>query len=281
MVFHENESVSLFLSELIPIEIVASPKQKIEFYKHPILGKVLIINGEIQHVEKYQAMYHEMLVHLPMSFIRKPKTVLILGGGSLFAAYEALKYPSVSNVVLCDYDSEVLNIMNKHYQHAHHVMNCNRFTYIEENAFSYIDKCKLKFDLVINDCFNIAKCSMQSQMSYYRLLSSLCTETGVCVDIIYRHIFDKETTQESLKYLKGEKELAMSLVIVPEYPGILHLETIWGNNANLNQYAHQSCNLFHLDLLRKSLSTPFSYFSPCHIPYYLYLPPYIRNMFSI
>ena len=52
-----------------------------------------------------------MLVHLPIAFIPIISEVLILGGGSLFAAYEVLKYSSVKNVILCDYDHEVIELM--------------------------------------------------------------------------------------------------------------------------------------------------------------------------
>lgn len=100
MRFYENEPVSLQLSNLTTIESYHSSKQNIQLLNHQWLGKILIINGEIQHIENYQPLYHELLVHLPAAFVPNIQNVLILGGGSLFAAFEVLKYPSVKHVTL-------------------------------------------------------------------------------------------------------------------------------------------------------------------------------------
>ena len=100
MDFYEREPVSLYLDNLTVIEEIQSPHQYIQLMNHPWLGKVLIINGEIQHIEKYQTLYHEMLIHLPAAFVPEVSSVLILGGGSLFAAHEVLKYPSIKKVIL-------------------------------------------------------------------------------------------------------------------------------------------------------------------------------------
>ena len=68
MNFYEKENISLYLDNLKLLESMVTLKQKIEIYRHDTLGLVLVINGEIQHIENYQCMYHEQLVHLPISF---------------------------------------------------------------------------------------------------------------------------------------------------------------------------------------------------------------------
>lgn len=279
--FYENEPVSLYLNKLTLIESIASSRQKIQLMSHPWLGKVLIINGEIQHIEKYQALYHEMLVHLPIAFIPNIESVLILGGGSLFAAREVLKYPSVKRVVLCDHDHCVLNLMEKYYPHAKTVITDKRFEYVEQDGSLYISQEKQKYDLIVNDCFNLALESGANNVSYFHLLSKLCTRNGVCVDIIYRHIFDRQVTIDTLHNLHYESKLALSLVTVPEYPGILHLETIWGNSNLISQHLTIPINAFQQDVISGKQESPFLYFSPNNLPFYLYLPPYIKEMFNL
>jgi len=273
MEFHENTNISLYLSDLLPICEFESNRQRVALYEHPLLGKVLILNGEIHHIESYQHLYHEPLVHLPLAFIEKPKSCLIIGGGSLFAAFEVLKYPTIEKVILCDFDHTVLDLMFHTYEHAKKVKADKRFHYIEEDALIFIDSITDKFDLVINDCFNLAEIS--TSVSMYDKLSSLCTANGVCSDVIYRHIFDKITSQKSLQLLNGRTNLALSLTVIPEYPGILHILTIWGKNPNISQNQTKTINLFQLD---KSNKHNFRVFVPDHIPYYLYLPPYIKEM---
>lgn len=51
MNFYEKENISLYLDDLALLEHVSSSKQLIEIYHHPLLGLVLVINGEIQHIE--------------------------------------------------------------------------------------------------------------------------------------------------------------------------------------------------------------------------------------
>lgn len=279
--FYEKEPVSLYIESLDVLEDFCSEiGQHIQLFQHPWLGKVLVINGEIQHIENYQTLYHEMLVHLPVSFIPHIENVLILGGGSLFAAFEVLKYTTVKRVILCDYDCAVLNLMKKYYGHAVSVIRDGRFSHIEKDAREYIQKCTDRFELVINDCFNLATESNTAGYSLYKTLSELCSSEGVCVDIIYRHIFDRPTTISTLKYLHQELNLALSLVVVPEYPGILHLETIWGKSPYISQCAKQSVNDIQNALVEQNCKM-FDFFTPNNLAAYLYLPPYIKKMFNL
>ncbi len=80
MHFYEKETISLYLDELEILEDIITEKQKVKIYSHPLLGLILTINNEIQHIERYQCLYHELLVHLPVSFCAEPKTALIIGG---------------------------------------------------------------------------------------------------------------------------------------------------------------------------------------------------------
>jgi len=273
MEYHEEKNVSLHLSQLTVICEFESQQQKIGLYQHPLLGKVLIINKEIHHIENYQHLYHEPLVHIPAAFIETPKSCLIIGGGSLFAASEVLKYPSIDKVVLCDYDNTVLELMAHNYEHAKQVKADKRFHYIERDARKFIKDFNGKFDLIINDCFDLAK--MNRGFSMYEQLYQICSEQGVCSDVIYRHVFDKECTSSSLKLLKCHANVALSLLVIPEYPGVLHVLTIWGKNRNIHQNQKHTLNKYQQD---PSNLNNFKMFAPSHLPYYLYLPPYIREL---
>lgn len=96
-----------------------------------------------------------------------PKTALILGGGSLFAAYEILKYPSIQEVTLCDHDYTVLQLMAKFYSHAQTVMNDSRFHFIESDGILHLQNDTAQYDFIVNDCFNLLKESFQHKFSLY------------------------------------------------------------------------------------------------------------------
>lgn len=279
--FHEKDLISLYLRDLTVIEQYHSTKQNIALLEHSLLGKVLIINDEIQHIEKYQSFYHEMLVHLPVAFVPNLESALIIGGGSLFAAYEVLKYKSVKSVILCDHDHTVLELMCRHYKHARDVMDDPRFTYLEKEGEQYILNETKQFDLIVNDCFNLAALSNSKKYSYFEILSKMNTSQGVCVDIVYRHIFDKKTTTDTLNYLSNQNSMALSMVTVPEYPGILHLETIWGKSTSIHQSLKRPVNNIQKDVFNNINTLQCCYYNPRNLAFYLYLPPYIKALFNL
>ena len=268
----EKENVSLYLDNLTLLEDVSSELQSVQLYKHPNLEKVLVINNEIQHVENWIPYYHEQLVHIPMMFIKNPRKVLILGGGDLFAALEVLKYNSVTQLVLCDYDKNVIELTNKYYPHSEKVLVDSRLKLCLDNAIDYINNCNEKFDLIIDDCFNLVGSFDSSYI--FEKMKSLLTPEGVCCSLIYRHIFDRETMNKTKTRLFNTQKTILSLITVPEYPGVLHLLTIWGKSPFLNQNIKSSINNNHSALFNDKCAL----FNSNFCSFYMYLPPYIKKL---
>lgn len=272
MHFHEKESVSLYLDDLELIEDKKSNFHHILLYNHKKLGKILIIDNEIMHVEKYECFYHEPLVHLPFAIAQNIETVLILGGGSLFAAREVLKYKSVKSLVLCDHDKEVLNLMDKHYKHACTVIRDKRFKYVENDALNFLQNNTTKFDLIINDCFDLSKTYIDKE-NLYEVLDKHLKAKGVCSDMIYNDLFDKSTMTESLKHLRDKVSTFYSLMCIPEYPGILHLHAIWSKNKI--EFNDINSNLAQLEMFKDN---KFEIFNPNYLSYYFYIPKFVRDI---
>lgn len=268
MSFFENEPVSLYLDGLALIDKRNGPLQDVQVYMHSQLGKVLIINNEVQHVENWMPYYHESIVHIPMMFLMSAEKVLILGGGDLFAAREVLKYNSVQKVVLCDYDENVIKLTQQYYDHANNVMSDPRLEIKVMDAKEYIDQCNEQFDLIIDDCFNLVEAYDSSDI--FIKFKSLLTPTGVCSSLIYRHVFDSKVMSKTHQRLISKQKTVLSLVTVPEYPGVLHLLTIWGNSKYLSQHLKKSLNLEH-----DRISLSCKLFNSKFCKFYLYIPKYI------
>lgn len=84
-------------------------------FQHIVLTKRghrlnLYLNGNLQFSSLDEQIYHDYLVHVPMSAASSRARVLILGGGDGLALREVLKYPDVRQVVLVDIDPEVVRI---------------------------------------------------------------------------------------------------------------------------------------------------------------------------
>jgi len=272
MEFYEKESVSLYLDKLELIKEKNSKFHHIVLYKHKKLGKVLIIDNEIMHIEKYECFYHEPLVHLPFAIKNNIENVLILGGGSLFAAREVLKYKTVKKLYLCDHDKDVLDLMTEHYEHANVILNDSRFIYIENDALKFLKENTLKFDLIINDCFDLSKTFIDND-NIYKILDNHITKNGLCSDMIYNDIFDYETMSKSLEYLKEKNSLFLSMMCIPEYPGILHLHTIWSqdkHNLNFHNFNKEQIKLFE--------KGKFEMFNPNYLSYYFFIPKFLKDI---
>lgn len=277
MELFEKEPVSLYLSDLDLLEECASELQNVQVFQHCQLGKVLVIKQEIHNIEKWAPFYHEAITHIPMMFIEYPKTVLILGGGDLYAAKIILDYPTIEHVVICDHDPNVIYLTNKYYSHASGVINDSRVQIVYSDAKQYINNCNEKYDLIIDDCFDLVHAFDDSDNIFEVLNELLTSDTGVCCSLLYRHIFEQYVMQTTRERLFQKQKTILSLITVPEYPGILHLLAIWGKAKSLSQNLKTSTNIWHRKCLEQNVQCG-TLFSPQYCQFYLYLPPYIKKL---
>jgi spermidine synthase len=217
---------------------------------------------------------------LPASFIHKPKQVLILGGGCLFAAREVLKYPTITSVEQIEHDSVVIQLIERHYPHARHVLSDRRFNLRIGDARRVLDGCDSRYDLIVCDCFDLAEENQFRSPSVYVRLQSLLTPTGLCTDVVYRHVFDRRSVRMSLRGLSECDRVAYSLMAIPEYPGVFHLHTIWGRNRFLSQTPRKIRNSEQLKAVNLASSIKFDFYDPRHRAFFLYLPPYLKDQIS-
>jgi spermidine synthase len=271
--FCEDRDLAINLRNLRRLAAIESAVQKIELFQHPSLGKILKIDGEIQHVERWQALYHEPLVHLPSTFVPEIKEVLVLGGGSLFAAFEVLRYSSVTKCTLVDHDPAVIELMVKHYPHAAAVIKSPRFSYVQQNAISFLRTSNDTYDLVLNDCFDSLSVSAAIKQSVFQLMSDRLARGGVCADPIYRHIFENSYIARTHAALKGKRR-AYSLIAIPEYPGVMHVLACWGG-SRVSQSLRTPINRVQRIWQRRKPKPPLEFYDPRFLSFYLYLPPYL------
>ena len=103
----DKGSVSVHLTGLRVLSELSTAFTHAVLYSHPQLGRILTLNEEVQHIEAWAPLYHEPLVHLPAAFIEAPRSALLLGGASFFAAKEVLKYDSIERVLMLERDAEL------------------------------------------------------------------------------------------------------------------------------------------------------------------------------
>lgn len=114
----------------------------------------LYLNGHLQFSSVDEYRYHETLVHLPMSLVQTPESVLVLGGGDGLALRELLKYPEIQSITLVDLDPEVTALFSKHpllTKLNHNALNDPKVKIIHQDAMQFLHESQASFDLILAD----------------------------------------------------------------------------------------------------------------------------------
>jgi spermidine synthase len=82
--------------------------QEIELVETGEFGRVLLLDGITQVVEKNDWQYHEPMVHPALLSHPNPERVLVIGGGDGGVLREVLKYRTVKSVDFAELDEEVV-----------------------------------------------------------------------------------------------------------------------------------------------------------------------------
>ena len=117
-------------------------------------GRVMTLDGIVQITSRDESAYADMLTHLPMLEHGKVERVMIVGGGDLSIAEEALKHKSVREVVLVDIDGRVIELCRKYFAAINAKAFKDRRLHIEvADAFEFLGRksSKNRFDLIIAD----------------------------------------------------------------------------------------------------------------------------------
>jgi len=128
--------------------------QRVKIFDTPSNGRVMTLDNVVQITTRDESAYAEMLTHLPMLEHGKVRSVMIVGGGDLSIADEALKHRYVKEVVLVDIDGRVVELCKQHFAEINaKAFRDRRMTVEIADAFEYLARpeAKNRFDLIIGD----------------------------------------------------------------------------------------------------------------------------------
>ena len=137
-----------------PLAEEKSAYQRIRIFDSVANGRVLTLDDIVQITTRDESAYAEMLTHLPMLEHGKVERVMIVGGGDLSIADEALKHKSVKEVVLVDIDGRVVELCREHFSEINAKAFRDKRLKIEiADAFEYLGRreSKARFDLIVAD----------------------------------------------------------------------------------------------------------------------------------
>ncbi|HEY4255081.1 MAG TPA: hypothetical protein VGM34_01885 [Chlamydiales bacterium] len=121
-------------------------------FENPLFGRILSRNGKIEITEADEAIYHEMMVHVPLLSHKNPTSILILGGGSGGLLRETLKHPTVQHVVLVESDQALIDIAKAHLPKlSNGSFSDHRVNAVVGNKFEFIKQCTETFDVILSE----------------------------------------------------------------------------------------------------------------------------------
>ena len=137
-----------------PLVEEKSRYQRIKIFDTVANGRVMTLDDIVQITARDESAYAEMLTHLPLFEHGAATRVMIVGGGDLSIADEALKHKSVKEVVLVEIDERVIALCREHFPEINAKAFKDKRLKIEvADAFEYLGRAKSKgrFDLIIAD----------------------------------------------------------------------------------------------------------------------------------
>jgi len=148
--FHPHWRVRLAASRVL--HEVKTAHQHLVIFENETWGTVLMLDGVCQLTTSDEFIYHEMMAHVPLMALERPRRVLVVGGGDGGVLREVLKHPSVEKATLCEIDRTVIDLSLQHYpQIAGGAFDDARADVVIADGLKYVAATREKFDAIIVD----------------------------------------------------------------------------------------------------------------------------------
>jgi len=179
--FHPHWRVRLEADEVL--HEVKTEHQHLVIFKNRTWGTVLMLDGVCQLTTSDEFIYHEMMAHVPLMALDKPKRVLVVGGGDGGVLREVLKHPSVEKAMLCEIDREVIDTALTYYPE----IPCNAFddertVVVIADGRKFVAETDERFDAIIVDSSEpIGPSAALHTAEFFASCKRALTEDGILV----------------------------------------------------------------------------------------------------
>eukprot|EP01134_Creolimax_fragrantissima_P007874 CFRG7874T1 len=173
-----GQAMSLEIEETLHDE--KSDYQHVQVFKSKTYGNVLALDGVIQCTDRDEFSYQEMMAHVPLFTHPNPERVLIIGGGDGGVMREAVKHPSVKEVILCDIDKMVPDVSKKYFPNMAKGFDSPKSTLYIGDGIEFMRNHSNSFDIIITDSSDpVGPAEALFTDEYYRLMKSALRPGGI------------------------------------------------------------------------------------------------------
>lgn len=156
--------------------------QLIEIYETTHHGRVLLHDGCFMISDRDEAIYHEMIAHVPLMVHPHPKNVLIIGGGDGGTAREVLRHPSIEKCTMVEIDEVVVEACKEFFPQVASSFSHPKLDLKIADGVEFMKNSREKFDVIIVDSTDpIGPATPLFGEDFYRDVRSRLNEDGIVV----------------------------------------------------------------------------------------------------
>lgn len=199
-----------------------TPFQQLEVYDSFEFGRFFTLDGIMMANEKDEFIYHEMIIHTPMSVNPKIKHVLVIGGGDGGSVRELTKYPHIETIDMVEIDEAVVRACQKHFKITTTGLNDSRVTLRFEDGLKYVKETVKTYDLIIVDSTDpIGPGEGLFSQDFYNNCYRILSHDGILINQHESPYFEKEKTEMKRAHQKIKSIFKIASVyqaFIPTYP---------------------------------------------------------------
>lgn len=129
-----------------------SKYQKIDVYRHPTLGNILVLDDIVQLSTQDEFIFHESIAFWSFFVKKNIKNILIIGGGDLGLVIRLLKIKKDISITLVEIDKKVTDISLQYvFPKEKRILSDKRLQIVYKDAVDFIASDSNCYDLIIVD----------------------------------------------------------------------------------------------------------------------------------
>ena len=151
--FTENHTKNVRFSIKVDKQLCSmqSDFQRIDVFTSEEFGRFLTLDGYMMLTEKDEFIYHEMMVHVPMSVHPNVKNVLVIGAGDGGVVRELTKYDEIERIDMVEIDKMVVDICREYLPFTACKLDDKRVNIFYQDGLKFVRNKENEYDLIIVD----------------------------------------------------------------------------------------------------------------------------------
>lgn len=220
---NQSEGVDLRIKKEKILYSGKSEFQDIEIFESKTFGRIMVIDGYIMLTEKDEFIYHEMMVHVPMSVIADPKNVLVIGGGDGGTVRELAKHKCIEKIDFVEIDGDVINVSKEYLPNVSCSIDDVRVNTLVEDGIKFVAETDEKYDLIIVDSTDpyVGPGEGLFTSEFYGNCHAILNEGGILVNQHESPYYENDAEVARRMHLKMREIFPVCTVyqaFIPTYP---------------------------------------------------------------